>query len=200
MTAPRHLWSGDWQRESAAAADELARRQTPAREPSPPSPPASARPRTPSPGARALVQLRKLRPGGAVLTALAVSLSVLAGYAAVSWALGAGGDTSAHHTHLAGSPARTSAPGWLGVETVSFSPATGVTVMQVVPGSPADRAGLRPGDVIRQVGNQAVDTPSALDSAIAAMKPGQQVEIQYQRGQSSYTTQATLRARPARGP
>src|ERR1700722_16143399 len=53
MSAPRHLWSGDWQRESDAAAAELAKRRGKA-DPEPPTEPESPSstvppPRTPTP-------------------------------------------------------------------------------------------------------------------------------------------------------
>lgn len=44
----------------------------------------------------------------------------------------------------------------------------GVVVSDVQPGSPADQAGLRPGDLIQAVGEQAVETPSATVSAVSA--------------------------------
>ncbi|MBV1837522.1 trypsin-like peptidase domain-containing protein [Acetobacter estunensis] len=44
----------------------------------------------------------------------------------------------------------------------------GVVVSDIQPGSPADQAGLRPGDVIQAVGDQAVETPSATVSAVSA--------------------------------
>jgi S1-C subfamily serine protease len=73
-------------------------------------------------------------------------------------------------------------------------------VVDVAQGSPADVAGLQPGDVITKIGNRPVRTPSDLESALAAMHPGQQVEIQYAQGPIPNTTRATLRARPANGP
>jgi S1-C subfamily serine protease len=78
--------------------------------------------------------------------------------------------------------------------------AGGAMVMDVIPASPADAAGLQPGDVITQIANRPVQVPSDLESALAGMHAGQQIEIQYERGPISSTTQATLRARPANGP
>jgi S1-C subfamily serine protease len=48
----------------------------------------------------------------------------------------------------------------------------GVTVVEVTPGGPADKAGLQPGDVI--VGLNGVQTPSlvALEGALATLRPG----------------------------
>jgi hypothetical protein len=201
MTSPRHLWSGDWQRESAAAADELASRQVPTEElPEPPAP-SPPKPSTPSLAARFVARMRGLRPHGAVLLAIAMLLSAGAGFAAVSLARGGDGGSPATGTPPAAStPARAAAPAWLGVDTIDLPTASGVTVVDVVPGSPADAAGLQPGDVITQINGQAIQTPSDLQSALAGMRAGQRVEIQYQRGPSTATTQATLAPRPANGP
>lgn len=202
MTAPRHLWSGDWQRESAAAADELARRQAPSEEPGATPTPSPSKPSLSSAAARVLAQLRRLRPRGPVLVALAMLLGAGVGYAAVSSLVssGDGGSSRTGNQAVASSPARTTARAWLGVDTTSFPPADGVMVVGVVPGSPADVAGLQPGDVITQIGNRPVQAPTDLEAALADMHPGQQVEIHYAQGPISYTTRATLRARPANGP
>lgn len=198
MTAPRHLWSGDWRRESAAAAEELARRQAPTEEPSA-ARSSPSKPSTPSAAARALAHIRSLRPRGAVLVVLAVLLVAGVGFAAVSSLLssGGGGSSRTGNAPVASSPPPTTAPAWLGVHTMN---AGGAMVAEVIPGSPADVAGLQLGDVITQIGNRPVQVPTDLESALAGMHAGQQVEIQYERGPISATTQATLRARPANGP
>lgn len=200
MPAPRHLWSGDWRRESDAAAEARARHQAPTEEPQAAPPPSPPKPQAPSAAARALAFARSLRPRGAVLLALAMLLSAGVGYAAVSLARsGDGGSPRSSTPTVASSPARTSKPAWLGVDTMSF-PAGGVIVVDVVPGSPAAAAGLEPGDVITQIGNRPVQTPADVESAIAGRHAGQQVEIQYEQGPISNTTQATLQPRPANGP
>jgi hypothetical protein len=57
MSAPRHLWSGDWRLDSAAAAEELARRRAEAEKP--PEKPEAERPQDgPNATARAAVRLR----------------------------------------------------------------------------------------------------------------------------------------------
>ena len=198
---PRHLWSGDWQRESAAAADELARRKAPTEERSAAPKPAPPKPPTPSAMARALAYMRGLRPRGAVLLAVAMLLSAGVGYAAVALVRdGDGGAPASTNASLGGTPARSAAPAWLGVDTMDFPPANGVMVVDVVPGGPAAAAGLQPGDVITQIGNRPVRASTDLESALAGMRAGQQIQIQYERGPSSYTAQVRLAARPANGP
>ena len=53
----------------------------------------------------------------------------------------------------------------------------GVAVAQVVDGSPADKAGLEPGDVIQTIDGKAVNSPTDLTNAIAGMKPGTKVTM-----------------------
>ena len=122
-------------------------------------------------------------------------------YAAVSSLVGSGGGGSPRTAKapLVRSQTRATTPAWLGVETMSFSP-LGAIVADVVPGSPADLAGLHPGDVITQIGSRQVQAPTDVESALAGMHAGQRIEIQYQRGPFPYTAQATLRPRPAGGP
>jgi serine protease Do len=72
--------------------------------------------------------------------------------------------------------------GWLGVQiqaidedlakSLKMSDTHGALVSNVTPGSPADAAGLMPGDVVRSVDGQAVETSSDLSSRVAAKGPG----------------------------
>jgi hypothetical protein len=216
MTTPRHLWSGDWQRESAEAAERLGRRprptEAPAKPPGAPLPPqpsalerllaflgeAKARLaalllRTNSRLAAALRSANTRRVRRAVLMGFAMVLSAAAAYAVVSAILAPG-------TKNPASAQRTSAlrrsPAWLGVDLASFPLGAGALIVNVSPGSPAAAAGLQPGDVITAIDNQPVQTPTELTSALAGLHAGQVVQIGYQQGPSAYTAQVTLRARP----
>ncbi|NHN83335.1 PDZ domain-containing protein [Acetobacter musti] len=53
----------------------------------------------------------------------------------------------------------------------------GVVVSDVKPGSPADQAGIRPGDVIQAVGDQQVDNPKATVTAVAAALKSRQAVL-----------------------
>ena len=90
----------------------------------------------------------------------------------------------------------------LGVET---SPASavgdiGARIERVIPGGPAQRAGLREGDVIMRVGDKDVNDPSDVSSAISARKPGDEVEIQVERGGQVTKIEARLGTRPSNTP
>ncbi|HEY1654324.1 MAG TPA: trypsin-like peptidase domain-containing protein [Candidatus Tumulicola sp.] len=53
----------------------------------------------------------------------------------------------------------------------------GVAVAQVFSGSPADRAGLEPGDVILQVDGKAFDSRKSLHDYISGKKPGDTIRV-----------------------
>ena len=90
----------------------------------------------------------------------------------------------------------------LGVETAPASPVgdIGAEVRRVIPGGPAQRGGLREGDVIMRVGDKDVNDPSDVSSAIAARKPGEEVEIQVERGGQITELSVTLGTRPSSTP
>jgi putative serine protease PepD len=87
---------------------------------------------------------------------------------------------------------------WLGID-VAGSP-LGVVVTDVVPGSPAQAAGLERGDLITGIDNQPVGTVDSVSAALDGAHTGSRIEIQFSRGPVSFTTQATLGAPPAGSP
>ncbi len=87
----------------------------------------------------------------------------------------------------------------------------GVAITEVVPDTPADDAGLRAatgtevvdgqetptgGDVIVEFDGQAVTSPTALQSAVDARRPGETVPIVVLRGGDRQTIEVTLDVRP----
>lgn len=84
---------------------------------------------------------------------------------------------------------------WLGIDLYN-SPFGGPIVVSVAPGSPAQAAGLQPGDVISQVDGHPVATASTFASAIAGKHAGDQVALQLQRGPATYVAHVTLAPRP----
>ncbi|MEU1281969.1 trypsin-like peptidase domain-containing protein [Streptomyces sp. NPDC005805] len=72
-----------------------------------------------------------------------------------------------------------------------FNP-SGVAVVEVVDGGPAQRAGLRAGDVITRVGDAEITTITSLAEALAALRPGDEVPVAYERGAQRRTAEVTL--------
>ena len=79
------------------------------------------------------------------------------------------------------------ARGWLGIAvqpanddmaaSLGAEGAIGVVVNEVVPGSPAQEAGLEPGDLITEVGGAKVRTPGELVATIGQRTPGSELAI-----------------------
>ena len=73
---------------------------------------------------------------------------------------------------------------------------TGEIVRSVVPGGPADRAGLKQGDVIIRVGGQQVTPEQTVSYLIANTPVGQRVPLDIVRGGQRMTVQVTTAQRP----
>ncbi len=65
---------------------------------------------------------------------------------------------------------------YLGVR-VADTTAGGVLVARVEAGGPADRAGIRPGDLITAIGGHPTPTTEALAAVLAGYRPGDQVRV-----------------------
>jgi len=72
----------------------------------------------------------------------------------------------------------------------------GALVTEVAPGSPAEAAGLKKGDIITRFQDQEIDTPQALQEAILDCYIGEKVEITFVRGRVTSTTYAVLSSTP----
>jgi putative serine protease PepD len=64
----------------------------------------------------------------------------------------------------------------------------------VVAGGPAEKAGIKSGDVIIEFGGKSINTPDELIVAIRAKSIGDRVEIKFKRGSSTRTTTIVLAA------
>jgi hypothetical protein len=80
----------------------------------------------------------------------------------------------------------------LGVGGDGRTPGDGVRLGHIVPGSAAERAGLRDGDVVVRVGDAPVNTFEELRTAIRARQPGDVVRVVYLRDGRDHVTSATL--------
>jgi serine protease Do len=58
---------------------------------------------------------------------------------------------------------------------VSLSATTGVLIQEVLPNSPAQKAGLEPGDVVVKVGDATIKDGTEVQAAIDKTKPGQTI-------------------------
>ena len=85
------------------------------------------------------------------------------------------GQDSGDRNFLAGSNDRSPDRAALGV-FIGAAEET-VSVVELVSGSPADRAGLQAGDEIRYVGDSRIRTTDSLIDAIAAFTPGTRIEL-----------------------
>jgi len=71
-------------------------------------------------------------------------------------------------------------------------PGTGVTIAGTVPGSPADKAGLKSGDIIVGLGDAKIDGLEDLSQALATAKVGDEVAVRVLRDQQTLELRATL--------
>ena len=98
---------------------------------------------------------------------------------------------------------------WIGVglytvdQTVVFryrlAVSQGVIITQVATGSPSDKAGLKPGDVITAIDEKNVANVADLTQIIHGYKIGQQVSLTYYRGNNKSTVSLTLVQSPPPG-
>jgi putative serine protease PepD len=86
---------------------------------------------------------------------------------------------------------------FLGVSIQAPANQTGAQVATVRNGSPADKAGLKAGDVITSFGGETITSPDDLTAAVAAKQPGDKVSVTYVRSGTTKTTEVTVGTRPS---
>jgi S1-C subfamily serine protease len=74
--------------------------------------------------------------------------------------------------------------------------AAGETLPAIAPGSPAEAAGLRDGDIVLTVEDQTIDAEHPLDAVLAGFAPGQTVSLTIRRGDEQLRLPVTLGTRP----
>ncbi len=97
--------------------------------------------------------------------------------------------------------------GWIGVEPRDLTPEfvegfklpvkEGVLIAGVLSGGPASRGGLRPGDVVVNIGGKPVLDTARLLAQVAQLAPGQEVAIDVLRNSQRQTLTVKVGARPA---
>jgi putative serine protease PepD len=85
---------------------------------------------------------------------------------------------------------------YLGLSSGEQPDKPGAVVGQVNPGTPAQQAGIRTGDVITSFDGKTIRNPSELSLAVLTKKPGDKVKIELKRGGDSKTVTAELGNRP----
>lgn len=97
--------------------------------------------------------------------------------------------------------------GWVGIEVQEISPeiaesfnlksVEGALIAGVLRGGPADRAGIRPGDVLVAVNGNPVRDSTSLLNLIAALAPGKLAQLRLIRDQAVMQLPVTVEKRPA---
>jgi serine protease DegQ len=96
--------------------------------------------------------------------------------------------------------------GWVGIEVQDITPeiadsfnlksTEGALIAGVLRGGPADKAGIRPGDVLVKVNDQPVADSSALLNLIAALPPGKQASLSVIRKEANMQIVVKVGKRP----
>jgi serine protease Do len=75
--------------------------------------------------------------------------------------------------------------------------ASGATLPAITAGSPADKAGLKDGDIVVGIQDQTIDQEHPLDAVLAEFAPGQTIDMHILRDGKPLVIQITLGTRPA---
>jgi len=96
--------------------------------------------------------------------------------------------------------------GWVGIEVQEITPdlaesfklgaTQGAMIAGVMRGSPADKAGIKPGDVLTQVANRPVKDAQAMLELIAALQPGKTAHFDLKRDGRDMGVEVVVGKRP----
>jgi S1-C subfamily serine protease len=96
--------------------------------------------------------------------------------------------------------------GWIGVEVQEITPAVaesfrlgdarGAIIAGVLRGGPADRAGVKPGDLLTAIDDAPVSDPQAMLNLVAALAPGSSAKMQVKRKSQTLDLTVTVGRRP----
>lgn len=100
-----------------------------------------------------------------------------------------------------------SGPGFLGLRVRTSTPAlkhllnfeNGVVILEVLPMSPAEAAGIEAGDVILKFGGQPLREPAELARLVAEVRPGERRDLELLRGDVHLTRAVMISAAPIGG-
>jgi len=85
---------------------------------------------------------------------------------------------------------------YFGVVRDTSVPGGSYRLLSILPGSPAERAGLRAGDLIISLGDQQLTSPEQLSEALGQKKPGDTDSLGVRRGSLEFTTNIVWQAPP----
>ena len=96
--------------------------------------------------------------------------------------------------------------GWIGVEVQEITPpmaesfklpsTRGALIAGVLRGGPADKAGIKPGDILVEVQGKPVADPAGMLNLIAALAPGQSAKVRLKRQGQDVDATVTVGRRP----
>jgi Do/DeqQ family serine protease len=96
--------------------------------------------------------------------------------------------------------------GWIGVEVQEITPAVaesfrlgdarGTIIAGVLRGGPADRAGVKPGDLLTAINDAPVSDPQGMLNLVAALAPGSSAKMRLQRQSQALELSVTVGRRP----
>ena len=96
--------------------------------------------------------------------------------------------------------------GWIGVEVQEITPpiaesfklegTRGALIAGVLRGGPADKAGVKPGDVLTEVEGRPVADPTSMLNLIAALAPGRPATVKLKRNGNDVEAKITVGRRP----
>ena len=99
--------------------------------------------------------------------------------------------------------------GWIGVEIQEITPelaesfgikdTSGALIAGVLRGSPADRAGIQPGDILINVDGQTVRDPKGMLELVASLRPGHSAQFHVRRADGELDLTVEIGRRPTPG-
>jgi Do/DeqQ family serine protease len=96
--------------------------------------------------------------------------------------------------------------GWIGVEAQEITPeiadsfklssTNGVLIAGVLRGGPAEKAGLKPGDILVEIAGKSVKDPNSMLNLVAALVPGKPASIHLKRDNKDVEVEVAVGKRP----
>ena len=100
--------------------------------------------------------------------------------------------------------------GWLGImiqdltpelaESLGATATKGVVVSDVIPDSPAEKGGLKRGDIVQSLNGKPIDSANMLSRSVAALAPESAVTLEIIRDSKPVTVKLTIGTMPGRNP